>query len=169
MKILIVLEIFAVFYISSVFMYVHFEKLNEAHSSNITIHIRKVSVFETYFEILLTFIKPMREASIELKLWKFDDNGNARQLFKTPIFDYCSVVSKKSRSNPLTRTFLLPILRQQPKLVNCPLTGQWGFNASFESKRIMMFPNGRYKLRFHAFNDEDPDVLTLALTMKIEY
>lgn len=96
------------------------------------------------------------------------DKSTFRQIFKAQDLDWCQVVSKKfSKTNPLIRTFLKPLVQNIPFFSRCPLYGRVNFNLSFDRKMIIMFPGGIYKLRFHVYRDDDENCGTSAMTVKI--
>lgn len=97
-----------------------------------------------------------------------EENMKFRQLFKTKDYDWCRLVSKKAKSNPLFRTFFEPLAKKVPAISKCPLSGRIEFNATFERKMVMVFPNGVYKLTAHAYRNDDEDVITTTIVLKID-
>ena len=62
----------------------------------------------------------------------------------------------------------MPLIKRVPFLSKCPIQGRYEFNLDFDRKMLIMFPSGTYKLRNNAYNNDDSNIATSALILKID-
>jgi hypothetical protein len=76
----------------------------------------------------------------------------------------------KGKSNTLIKVFILPVLKQYGLSLECPLKGQIKIaNVSTEQKLTSIFPNGVYRIDFHAYNNDDSNIAKVSIVLKIEH
>lgn len=93
-------------------------------------------------------------------------NGQYRQLFRAPTFNWCKAVSQRSaNSNPLFKiVFKLLEKHARDLLKPCPWIGDFVVrNFSFDRNVISLFPVATYRFIFIASNDEDSEIVRFSL------
>ncbi|KAG5668565.1 hypothetical protein PVAND_016502 [Polypedilum vanderplanki] len=155
------------FLITSVFGIVKFEKIENVYSSNKSVLVYEAEAMGKYLHLNLEVIRPLDHLYLKVNLFK-EEQSKFRELFKSPQIEYCKVISKKSRSNPMIRTFVVPALKAVPNFAKCPVYGAENFNVTFDSKMLTMFPNSRYMLIAHAYREDDNELIKLTLVVKLE-
>ncbi|KAL7048510.1 hypothetical protein ACKWTF_003370 [Chironomus riparius] len=111
-------------------------------------------------------IRPLNHVMLAVNLF-VQEGLKFRELFKSKEYDWCRIISRKAKSNPLFRTFFEPLSKKVPAISKCPLQGTIEFDLTFERKKVMIFPNGIYKIAAHASRKDDDDVITTSLVLKI--
>lgn len=61
----------------------------------------------------------------------------------------------------------MPLMGKVPFLAKCPIQGRHEFKIEFERKMLIMFPSGSYKLRIKLYTNEDSNVGTVTMIIKI--
>ena len=75
----------------------------------------------------------------------------------------------KGKSNTLVKVFILPVLRQHGLSLECPLKGTIKIaNITIEQKMTAIFPNGLYRIDIHAFSNDDDNIATVSIVLKVE-
>ncbi|KAG5668567.1 hypothetical protein PVAND_016504 [Polypedilum vanderplanki] len=126
-------------------------------------------VVNTRFFIHVIFQRPIEKFLVHANLYLIEGT-NSKQLFKVPEIEWCSIVNnKKTRSSPIFRIFMQPIMKQYPNLFKCPLVGELKIqNLTLDSKVTAMLPNGIFRIKIHAFNDEDKQAAHVSMVIKME-
>jgi hypothetical protein len=99
-----------------------------------------------------------------------NEKNRYRSVFKVPPTEWCSIVSKRSRPNALVKAFLDIVRERFPKNIQqCPIDGKVeALNVKIRNKMLSIFPPGIYKFSARAYDDEDDNILTIAVTVKAE-
>ena len=75
----------------------------------------------------------------------------------------------KGKSNPLVKIFILPVLKQIGLSLECPIKCTIKIaNISIEQKMTTIFPNGLYRIAVNGYNNDDSDILSISLVLKVE-
>lgn len=61
----------------------------------------------------------------------------------------------------------MSLMGKVPFLSKCPIQGRHEFKIEFERKMLMMFPSGIYKLRIKIYTNEDNNIGTVTMIIKI--
>jgi len=59
-------------------------------------------------------------------------------------------------------------LEKVSAISKCPLYGMIEFDFTFERKKVIVFPNGIYKIAAHASRKDDVNLLTTSIMIKID-
>lgn len=62
----------------------------------------------------------------------------------------------------------MPLINKVPFLSKCPIQGRHTLNVDFDRKMLIMFPSGTYKLKIFVYNNEDSNIATCTMTIKID-
>lgn len=75
----------------------------------------------------------------------------------------------KAKSNVLVKAFLDTVRQRIPQnLLRCPLQGEIrAKNILLSNKMLAIFPSGFYKISAHGYNEEDDNIMSIALLVKI--
>ena len=93
-----------------------------------------------------------------------------RSVFKVPPTEWCSIVSRRSRPNALVKTFLDIVRERFPKNIQqCPIDGKIeALNIKIRNKMLSIFPSGIYKFSARAYDGEDDNIISIAVTVRVE-
>lgn len=99
-----------------------------------------------------------------------NEKNHYRSVFKVPPTEWCSIISKRSRPNTLIKAFLDIVRERFPKNVQqCPINGKIeAVNTKIRNKMLAIFPPGTYKFSARAYDDEDNNIISIAITVKTE-
>lgn len=99
-----------------------------------------------------------------------NENNHYRSVFKVPPTEWCSIISKRSRPNALVKAFLDIVRERFPKNIQqCPIDGKIeAVNTKIRNKMLAIFPSGIYKFSARAYDDEDDNILSIAIIVKAE-
>ncbi|KAL7010801.1 hypothetical protein ACKWTF_013945 [Chironomus riparius] len=143
------------------------ENLDPLVSSNKSAIFYLAENHETFIKFDIDFITSVKRMMVKVDFYK-KEGSKFRQLFKSSDIDWCQIVSGKSKTNPLIRTFLMPLINKVPVLSKCPIQGRHNFNVDFDRKMLIMFPSGTYKLKIVVYNNDDNNIATCIMIMKID-
>lgn len=62
----------------------------------------------------------------------------------------------------------MPLSNKFPFLSKCPIQGRYDFNVNFDRKMLIMFPGGTYKLRIVVYNNDDNNIATCTMIIRID-
>ncbi|KAG5668570.1 hypothetical protein PVAND_016507 [Polypedilum vanderplanki] len=111
---------------------------------------------------------------MQLKIFQFNANlfrqvdNEFIQIFKSPSFEWCSIVGTKKRPNPITKIFIEPLRKKFPALFQCPLIGNFSqLNFELDYKMMMMLPASTYKIVIKTFNKDEDNIVSLSVILKV--
>lgn len=98
------------------------------------------------------------------------ENPHYRSVFKVPPTEWCQVMLRRTKANKLVKAFLDIVRERIPASVqHCPMDGKVEVsNMQLRNKMLSIFPTGMYKFSVRAYNDDDSNVFSLALTVRAE-
>lgn len=151
-------------------------KIETCSSSNITLSFETCEIVNNRVNAAVLFWRPVNEIYVSSKIKFFNKinkiftnfqlkvklfrevNGDFREIFKFPRFEWCSVMDGTAKTTSMIRTFLNSFKERYPKAIRaCPLTGRSELmNATMDKKLVMMFPNGLYRFTIKTHTDDDP-------------
>lgn len=98
------------------------------------------------------------------------EKSTFKHIFKVQPFEWCSLMSNKTKPNALIKIFFDSIRSAIPEnLQKCPLQGQMNaFNFQIRNKVLQIFPAGIYKVAIEGYSKEDPNAFKAIILIKIE-
>lgn len=98
------------------------------------------------------------------------EKSSFRSIFKVKPFEWCNIISGRSKPNALVKTFYDSIRSKLPAtMISCPLHGQiTAFNVPIKNKMMKIFPAGIYKVSAHGYSDMDANIFYFSLLIKLE-
>ncbi|KAG5666217.1 hypothetical protein PVAND_017638 [Polypedilum vanderplanki] len=145
-----------------------FSKMEECKSSNKSLKFYRCEINNGRFNVVFEFVKPIYKVHLIANFYRIVDSEFI-QIFRAPDFEWCSIVGTKKRPNPVIKLFFDPIRKKFPGIFKCPITGLQNLtNIEPDYKMMMMLPVATYRITFKAHNNEDDDIATVAIILKIE-
>jgi len=99
------------------------------------------------------------------------DNGKHRELFKSPLIDWCASMAgaANSKVNPLLKTMLATMKKAAAAMMHrCPYYGPHEVqNITMDRSILMIYPAGKYRFVLRSFNDFDTNICSYILNIKI--
>jgi hypothetical protein len=118
----------------------------------------RIETFRFYFNLLMNFLKQTKFEYLQ------NNNGKFRNIFKTDPFDWCVMVSGKSKLNPFVKISLNSFKASAPDFFKpCPWSGVVEVkNTTFQRQFVTFFPDGHFRMK-PKFSNGVKDIIEIEL------
>ncbi|KAL7013185.1 hypothetical protein ACKWTF_015241 [Chironomus riparius] len=140
-----------------------FLKIENCTTSGKTSIIEVCEFKDSRLNISLRIFKGSSVSTFQLNLFKLEKNVQKR-IARTPKFDACRFLSKRSRQNPVINAVLSVLKQFYDNVKECPFEGTMALkNFSLNDKSLFMLPQGI--IRFTAFGTTGIDDMLLSVSV----
>ncbi|CAG9810021.1 unnamed protein product [Chironomus riparius] len=129
----------------------------------------RCKVHDEYVDFVFLIKEPLISLFFETTLLKLEE-GKARQIFKTPKFDWCGGLGKAIRTaSPILKVFFSSNFEKFPEaMLKCPIKGTINiFNISTMTSFFDFLPSGIYRMRALVFEKINDPFFIFSFQVKI--